>query len=451
MISDTIVAPATPHGIGGIAVVRLSGPQSLLVVHKLLNNNNLRTPFKPRHATLVNLWDDNNIAIDESILTFFEAPNSYTGEDLIEISCHGSPVVVEKIISTCCHFGARIAGPGEFTQRAFINGKMDLVQAEAVASLIHSQSEESSRLNLRLLHGALSKKLNTLRQKLIDAVSMVEFELDISEDELLPDLNNQVLKILTDQIGHVKSLLGSYKQARMLNHGALVVIAGPPNVGKSTLLNTLSETDRAITSNLPGTTRDAIDVPLLLDGVPINLVDTAGIHHAVEKIEQEGVSRTFNYLKKADLIIFVHDPGLVETPFGDYPKNIPIIEIINKVDLLNKTETGSLHNTYSKRLFLSAKTGFNIKLLKQQIKKSLGISSSLSDRITITTNRQQRALKQCHDKLNAAIDILNNSRCAYELVSIELREALDSIGMILGKTTPDDILKNVFNQFCVGK
>lgn len=449
MISDTIVAPATPYGIGGIAVVRLSGSQSLLIVNKLINNNHLG--LKPRYATLVNIQDEGGVVIDESVVTFFKAPNSYTGEDSIEISCHGSPVVVDKIISTCCHFGARIAEPGEFTKRAFINGKMDLVQAEAVASLIHSQSEESSRLNLRLLHGELSKKLNAFQQSLIGAISKVEFELDISEDELQPDLNNQVSSLVKKQIKQIQALLSSYKQARLLNRGALVVIAGPPNVGKSTLLNTLSETDRAITSHLPGTTRDAIDVPLILDGVPINLVDTAGIRQTSEGIEREGVNRTFNYLKKAALIILVHDPELIETLYGDYPHGVPVLEIMNKVDLLTKTELESTQRTHSNRLFLSAKTGFNVELLKRQIKASLGISSSLSDNITITTSRQQRTLKHCFDKLNATAELLNSPRCAYELVSIELREALDAIGAILGQTTPDDILNNIFNQFCVGK
>ena len=451
MISDTIVAPATPYGIGGIAVVRLGGPQSLLIAHKLLNNNKLYPKLQPRHAVLFNIQDENGVVIDESVVTFFKAPNSYTGEDLFEISCHGNPVIVDKIISTCCHFGARIAGPGEFTKRAFVNGKMDLIQAEAVASLIHSQSEESSHLNLRLIHGELSKKLNIFQQKLIDIVSMVEFELDISEDELQPDLNNQVSAIVKNQITQIGELLGSYKQARLLNHGALVVIAGLPNVGKSTLLNTLSESDRAITSHLPGTTRDAINVPLILDGVPINLVDTAGIRQPSEEVEREGVSRTFDYLKKADLIIVVHDSKLAMDSYADYPENIPIVEVINKVDLLNKTDFETLQKTSPKQLFLSAKTGFNIKRLKQQIKTSLGIHGSLSDNVTITTNRQQRALKHCFDKLNTAYELLNSPRSAYELVSIELREALDSIGIILGNTTPDDILKNIFNQFCVGK
>ncbi len=451
MTSDTIVAPATPYGIGGIAVVRLSGPQATLVFHKLINNNDLQSKLKVRHATLINLQDESGIAIDESIATFFKAPNSYTGEDLIEISCHGSPVVVDKTISACCYFGARIAEPGEFTKRAFINGKMDLVQAEAVASLIHSQSVESSHLNLRLLHGELSDKLNIFRQKLIDAISMVEFELDISEDELMPDLNNQMQAVVNEQIKQIQELLGSYKQTRMLNRGALVVIAGPPNVGKSTLLNILSETNRAITSHLPGTTRDAINVPLILGGVPINLVDTAGIRQTREEVEMEGVSRTFDYLKKADLVILVHDSGQIETPYHKYPKNIPIIELINKVDLFTKTELEATKRSHSGQILLSAKTGFNVPQLKQQIKTSLGISVALSDNITITTSRQQRALKHCFDKLNTTIELLNNPRCAYELISIELREALSALDTILGKTTPDDILNNIFNQFCIGK
>jgi len=451
MISDTIVAPATPYGIGGIAVVRLSGPQSLLIAHKLINNNGIGVVLKPRFATFVNLQDETGAAIDESILTFFQSPKSYTGEDLIEISCHGNPIVVDKIISLCCRLGARIAEPGEFTKQAFINGKMDLIQAEAVTSLIHAQSEKSSQLNLRILQGELSKKLNDIRENLVHSISIVEFELDISEEKLQPDLNNQLLSIINELMQQISKLLGSYKQARMLNLGATVVIAGPPNVGKSTLLNALSESNRAITSALPGTTRDAVDVRLILDGVPITLIDTAGIRKSTEKIEQEGVNRAINYLKKADLIILVHDPALVDVPTITIPENVPTIELMNKSDLLSDSQRKQLKRTHSGRIFLSAKTGDNIHSLKQQIKTSLGVGGSLSDTVTTTTSRQHNALKDCHNKLNAAVELLNSPRCAYELIAIELRDALDAIGVILGKTTPDDILNNIFNQFCVGK
>jgi tRNA modification GTPase len=451
MISDTIVAPATPYGIGGIAVVRLSGPRSIFIVGNLINNNSSAANLKPRVATLFNLQDETGAAIDESIITFFQSPNSYTGEDLIEISCHGNPIVVDKIISNCCRLGARIAEPGEFTKRAFINGKMDLVQAEAVTSLIHSQSAESSQLNLRILRGELSQKLNDISKNLVHAVSIVEFELDISEERLQPDLNNQLLSMINELVQKISKLLESHKQARMLNHGATVVIAGAPNVGKSTLLNALTETDRAITSTSPGTTRDAIDVRLVLDGVPINLIDTAGIHNSTEEIEQKGINKTFNYLKKADLIIIVHDPGLVDVPPLKSPENIPAIDIMNKSDLLSDSQSKHLKGTHRERIFLSAKTEDNVHLLKQQIKISLGVGGSLSDTVTTTTSRQHNALKDCHNKLNAATELLNSPRCAYEIIAIELREALDAVGVILGKTTPDDILHNIFNQFCVGK
>jgi len=451
MVFETIVAPATPYGIGGISVVRMSGPQSMLIVQNLFSNGSLKSKLRPRVATLVNLQDETGAVLDESILTFFPTPNSYTGEDLIEISCHGNPVIVNKIISTCCHLGARIAEPGEFTKRAFINGKMDLVQAEAVTSLIHSQSEESSQLNLRLLQGELSKKLNKIRKILIQAVSAVEFELDISEESLQPELKNQLLSMVIELDQQIGKLLGSYKQARMLNRGATVVIAGLPNVGKSTLLNALTDTERAITSNMPGTTRDAIDVGLILDGVPINLIDTAGIRKSSEKIEIEGVNRTFSYLKQADLIIAVHNPGMMDLPSFVFSDNIPIIEIINKSDLLSDSEHKRLQQEHSDQLFLSAKTRENILLLKQQIKTSLGVSGSLSDSVTATTNRQHQALKGCHNNLKAAAELLGRSHCPYELIAIELRDSLEDIGIILGKTTPDDILNNIFNQFCVGK
>jgi len=445
MSSDTIVAPATPHGFGGIAVVRLSGSQSKFISSKLLNNNCLDRKFSPKTATLSNIYDENGRPIDETVYTYFISPNSYPGEDLIEVSCHGNPNIVEKIVSVCCAYGARIAEPGEFTRRAFINGKVDLVQAESVASLINSQSEESSKLNLRLLRGELSGKLNTIRAELINVLSLIEFELDISEDELLPDLENQLKSIIDTLIVKIDLLLVSYRQARLLNKGAVVVIAGAPNVGKSTLLNALTETHRAITSDLPGTTRDAIDVPLVLNGVPINLIDTAGIRDSDEIIEKEGVRRSVDYMNKADLIILVDDNTSCKACKIDTPKDIATIKIINKIDL------ESNRGNFEDALPVSAKMGEGLNQLKQNIKQLLGISSALADTLSITTSRQQLSLKNCRNNLNTSIELLDNSNISYELLSIEIRDALESIGAILGKTTPDDILNNIFGQFCVGK
>lgn len=451
MISDTIVAPATPHGIGGIAVVRIGGPQSLSILGKLINNKDLGPELTHKSVQFLKLFDDNSYQIDETICTFFKSPSSYTGEDLVEVSCHGNPIIVEKIVLACIHFGARMAEPGEFTQRAYVNGKMDLIQAEAVASLIHAKSEESSVLNLRLLSGELSSQLSEIRDELINIASLIEFELDISEDDLQPNLIEKVSSVVVNLQGQVGQLLRSYQQARLLNKGALVVIAGAPNVGKSTLLNALSESDRAITSSLPGTTRDAIDVPLILDGVPINLVDTAGIREAREEIEQEGVRRSVDYLNRSDLIISVHDLSTLGTRSISPTNEIPIIEILNKVDLMDKNDINIIENSDNSILFLSAKTGENIDILRQQIKKSLGISSVLTDTLSIINSRQQIALKNCEKKLNASLELLKDTDTAFELLSIEIREALDAVDSLLGKTTPDDILNNVFNHFCVGK
>ena len=451
MSSDTIVAPATPYGVGGIAVVRLNGPHAKQIVYKLINNKVLSTEMVPRKASVFKLVDEHGGEIDETVITYFKAPASYTGEDLTEIACHGNPVLVDKIVDTCCKHGARIAEPGEFTKIAYINGKLDLIQAEAVAALIHSQSEESSQLNFRLLKGDLSKKILQLQADLISVLGIVEFELDISEEELQPDLKRRVFEAVQKQINTVQNLLSSYKQARMLNRGALVVITGAPNVGKSTLLNTLTETDRAITSEQPGTTRDAINVPLLLDGVPINLVDTAGLRRSTDDVEIEGVKRTFNYLKDADLIIHVHETENKNVVHNGPQSDIPKINAINKADLMNNEQLNKLQKTFSDYLAISAKTGFNIGELKKLIKSSLGINTALSNSVSITNQRQQRALLGCLSNLKSARVLLPSADVAYELVSIELRDALNDIDAILGKTTPDDILNNIFGKFCVGK
>ncbi len=450
MTLDTIVAPATPYGIGGIAIVRLSGSASLCIGGKLLNNNSLKDKIVHQKANFFNIYDKNQNRLDEVVCTFFKGPQSYTGEDVIEISCHGNPLIVDQIVSACIEFGARLAEPGEFTRRAFINGKMDLIQAESVAALIHSKSEEGNLLNLRLLSGELSKNFYDIQEQLIGAVSSVEFEIDISEEELQPKLVEELSEAMAVLKSKIDNLLGSHRQARMLNRGALVVLAGKPNVGKSTLLNSLSESDRAITSALPGTTRDTIDVPLLINGVPINLVDTAGISNSAEGLEAEGVRRSVDFINKADLVILVNnifEPTENDVPL---PDNTPFIQIINKSDLLESAN--SLHKNVSENsLLVSAKTGKGLDDLKAQIKKSLGISNKLTDVLSITTARQFIALKSCQKNIEAVIALLAEPEITYELISIEIREALNSIGAILGKTTPDDILNNIFNQFCVGK
>lgn len=448
MNSETIAAPATPYGFGGIAVVRLSGQSAVEICLKLLKNSGIDMVLKHQTAVVAKIFDQNDNQIDEVVCTHFKGPNSYTGEDVVEISCHGNPVIVDRIVSACVGHGARIADPGEFTRRAFLNGKIDLIQAESVASLIHSKSTESSSLNLRLLAGELSRNLSTIQNELIRIASLVEFEIDISEDELQPNLSEGLISSSLEIIKRIKQLSESYKQARMLNRGALVVIVGKPNVGKSTLLNALSDSDRAITSDVPGTTRDAVDVSLIMNGVPINLFDTAGIRVSDEEIEAEGVRRSINYMHNADLIIFLGEYSDSGDPSISLPENIPTIRAINKIDLLDK---GEKLLEKGDRLYLSAKTGKGIQRLREQIKDALGISGNISDTLSVTTNRQFQSLNNCKNNIEEAVSLLDKPEVAYELVSIEIQEALNNIGIILGKTTPDDILNNIFNRFCVGK
>jgi tRNA modification GTPase len=453
MTPDTIVAPATPYGFGGLSVVRLSGVNAHALIKRCSRHRDGSVPkLKHRVTTLVTLHDNDGGAFDKAMVVFFKGPNSYTGEDLVEISCHGSPVIVQTLVSVLTKSGARLAEPGEFTRRALINGKLDLVQAEAVAALIHAQTNESSRLNYQLMRGELSVKLLSLRQHLVDLLSQVELELDVSEDELQPDLMNQVRRILEPLLTDIKTLLSTYHQGRLLTRGALVVIAGPPNVGKSTLLNALSETARAITSTAPGTTRDPIDISLFIDGVPITLVDTAGLRKSGGPIEREGISRARNYLEKADLILYIGDNTVLphENDFAA-SKGIPVIYIVNKGDLLTKPVKDKTALDYPDYLIISALKNVGLSILKRKLKERLGISGALTHTVALTTERQHDALRRCQENLRRSLAMLSVSKIEFELLSIELREGLTALDEILGKTTPEDLLNNIFNRFCVGK
>jgi tRNA modification GTPase len=453
MTPDTIVAPATPYGFGGLSVVRLSGVDARTLINDCTHLQDGSTAkFTHRVTTRVTLHDDSGNAFDEAMVVFFKGPNSYTGEDLVEISCHGSPVIVQKLVSVFTQSGARLAEPGEFTRRAFLNGKLDLVQAEAVAALIHAQTNESSRLNYRLIQGELSTKLLSVRQILIDLISMVEFELDISEEELQSGLANQLCKKLEPLLNTIKSLLSTYHQGRLLTRGALVVISGPPNVGKSTLLNALSETERAITSSAPGTTRDPIDISLFIDDVPITLVDTAGLRKTRGSVESEGISRARNYLEKADLILYLGDNKVLP---GDNSytaaKEIPVLNIVNKCDLLTRPVKEKIAEDFPDYIIISALNDIGLTALKQKLKDRLGISGALTHTVALTSGRQHDALNRCQENVRHSLTLLSASNIEFELISIELREGLSALDEILGKTTPEDLLNNIFNRFCVGK
>ncbi len=387
----------------------------------------------------------------ETVVTCYKNPNSYTGEDLVEISCHGNPVIVDKIIRSACDLGARIAEPGEFTRRAFINGKLDLVQAEAVAGLIHAQSTHSSRANLHLLKGELSQKLIDLRQRIIQLLAGIEFELDISEDDLDPELVPRSVGIIETLISEVSYLLSTYYQGKLLNSGARIVIAGKPNVGKSTLMNALVQSERAIVSTTPGTTRDTIDATIIIDGVPLTLVDTAGLRDTGEEIELEGVRRTRDQIATADLVLVLFEPtDKLSTDSLNLPGPTKIIPIINKFDTVPPSRRSGLA-AGDDVLMISAINKAGIDQVRATIKSTLKLSVPDSAEILLTTNRQHRALTDCKRALSSAVQHLQAAQVPFELVAVDLRDGLSAIDRLLGQTTADDILQHVFNKFCVGK
>lgn len=440
MMSDTIVAPATPPGYGGVSIVRISGSLSIALTKKICKR---RSSFSHRRPTLSSVYNNAGNIIDNAVITFFENPQSYTGEDVLEISCHGNPIIVDQIVSTVCGFGARLADPGEFTKRAFLNGKLDLVQAESVSKLIESRSIEAANINSKILSGSLSKTLNTIRESVVGVLAELEFEFDISENEsLIPNLITKSYKIINNNILACKNLVASYEEGRLFNHGARVVIYGNPNVGKSTLLNALIGKDRAITSDMPGTTRDTVDADIVLGGIPVTLIDTAGIRSASSGVESAGIKRSFDEIKNADLLINVvtSEDGVAEKT---QTKNTLIV--FNKIDLVvpSKKMTDIIP--------VSALLGDGIAGLKNTIKEKLISKNTPGSDIVLTTRRQEIAITGCKNSLSASLKYLNKDAPELEIVAFELRDSINHIDALMGKTTVDDILNKVFSGFCVGK
>ena len=440
MMSDTIVAPATPPGYGGISIVRISGSLSTKLTKQICKK---RSSFSHRRPTLSSVYNGAGKIIDNAVFTFFKSPHSYTGEDVLEISCHGNPIIVDQIVSTICSLGARLADPGEFTKRAFLNGKLDLVQAESVSKLIESRSIEAANINNKILSGSLSKKLNTIRESLAGVLAELEFEFDISENELLtPNLISKSHNIINNNILACKKLIASYVDGRLFNHGARVVIYGNPNVGKSTLLNALLGKDRAITSEVPGTTRDTVDADIVLGGIPVTLIDTAGIRSASSSVESAGIKRSYDEIKNADLLLNV------VTGEGDVAEKVQIkntLIVFNKIDLVAPSEKPS------DIIPVSALLGDGIAGLKNTIKERLISKNTSGSDIVLTTRRQEIAITGCKNSLSASLKYLNKDAPELEIVAFELRDSINYIDALMGKTTVDDILNKVFSGFCVGK
>ena len=332
---DTVVAQSTPYGYGGIGVVRVTGPDSLRILGSLTNlpKKRLRA-LKPRVVYKEVILDENKEPFDDAVLTYFKGPESYTGEDLVEISCHGSPYILKYILDLCINYGACPAGPGEFTKRAFINGKIDLMQAESVANLVSASSHRGVSIAHNGLRGALSKEISLVRDKIINVLGYSEHLLDVSEEDIVATNISYIINKATKIHEKVQKLMKTYNTCRIMTSGAVVVLCGPPNSGKSTLFNALVGSDRAIVNKDPGTTRDLLDALIIVDGVPITLVDTAGLRESENDVENEGIQKALGYMKSADLALFINDMTQMDVPTE--PIDNMLLKEISTVNVYNK-------------------------------------------------------------------------------------------------------------------
>jgi len=444
---DLIAAPATPPGRGAVAMVRVSGSGLDALVLPLTGRQNLT----PRHAHYVPFLDDSGEVIDRGLSLYFQGPGSYTGEDMLELYCHGSPVIVEMLLQRLFQLGARPARPGEFTQRAFLNGRLDLAQAEAVASLIDSTSGQAARAAQRSLEGTFSQNIHALVTSLTAIRVQVEAAIDFSDEDIDLIDQQEISATLQAVVGELGRLRSRAEQGRLLEEGMTVVIAGPPNAGKSSLLNAMAERETAIVTDIAGTTRDVLRERIQIDGMPLHVIDTAGLREGGDVIEREGMRRAKEAMNSADRILLVVDscrPMEAWATVAELPENIPVTKVYNKVDLSGETsrvetgETGAV-------VYLSAKTGQGLELLRTHLKHCMGFEAEAEDVIS-ARRRHLEALDQTLQFLRSAADELVRGN-AFELAAENLRLAQRVLGEITGEVTSDDLLGQIFAEFCIGK
>ncbi|MBZ0180727.1 MAG: tRNA uridine-5-carboxymethylaminomethyl(34) synthesis GTPase MnmE [Melioribacteraceae bacterium] len=446
---DTITAIATPPGEGAISIIRISGNDSFAVADKIFSGK-VRLIDAVTHTIHYGKIRKGEEIIDDVLVSVFRNPNSFTGEDSIEISTHGNQLICGKIIELLVDSGVRLAEPGEFTKRAFLNGKLDLAQAEAVADIISARGEASLRGARNQLDGILSSKVNFLREMLINTSSLVELELDFAEEDLefmsLEQIDTNIVKVLDE----IEKLLSTYSFGRVLKDGINVALVGKPNVGKSSLLNYMLKEARAIVSEIPGTTRDTIREDFTFDGIYFKIYDTAGIRLTEDSIEKEGVERSRNVIKNADVVVFLNDinEGLDEelhSTLLNLTDDHRIITVLNKIDIF------SGEHLKKPVKYISALTGEGIEELLISIKEKAISSQSYSEKTAIVSNiRHYQSLKRAKESLLNARETVK-TRLSGEFLSVDLRDAESALGEIIGIVTTDDILNNIFSKFCIGK
>ena len=453
--TDNIVALATPSGTGAIAVIRVSGPEAIILVDKLFKSIKGKALAQQKSHTihLGNIVDDDKI-LDEALVSIFKGPHSYTGENVVEISCHGSPFIQQQIIQLLLRNGCRAASAGEFTLRAFLNGKMDLSQAEAVADLIASDSEAAHDIAMQQMRGGFSNEIQELRQELLNFASLIELELDFSQEDVEFADRTQFNELLTRISTVLKKLIDSFALGNVIKNGIPVAIVGQPNVGKSTLLNVLLNEERAIVSEIAGTTRDTVEDHICIKGIGFRFIDTAGIRETVDVVEKIGIERTFEKIEKARLIIYLFD-GMEfdKTELKQIQQRYPnkrLLPICNKMDLLNPNQKEKIASEIPDVLFLSAKLKEGISELETRL-LSLVDSGALSGDTTIVTNsRHYDALLKALEEIQKVKEGLDMDLSS-DLMAIDIRQALYHLGEITGSVTTDDLLGNIFSNFCIGK
>lgn len=452
----TICAISTPPGMGATAMIRISGPDAFSIAGSIFQTPSDIARLQPNRAKFVSIVDnseDKQTLLDQAVVTKFAAPHSFTGEDVVEISCHGSVFIQQRIIELLIANGCRMAAPGEFTQRAFLNGKLDLPQAEAIADLIEAQSESAHQLAMRQLRGELSGKMAVLRDELLQMASLIELELDFSEEEVEFADRTALLDLLSNIKAEVHRLLQSYRWGTMLKNGIPVAIAGEPNVGKSTLLNALLQRERAIVSDIPGTTRDTIEDSFTLNGTLFRFIDTAGIRESDDTVERLGIERTFNAIRQAAIVLWVVDARKSDKEIEAELANVPqaVNSDVTKIILIgNKSDLLPHPSERNKQLIpISAKQGENLDAVLREI-DSFVRENRVQDAVMLTSARHQSLLAGILSATERAEEGLRN-QVPTDLVAEDIRMALHDLGELTGTISTDDILNNIFGKFCIGK
>lgn len=460
--NSTIAALATPNGVGAIGVIRLSGTAALHIAEKVFRGKKL-SKQQSHTAHFGVLYDiESQIIIDEVLVTIFKAPKSYTGEDVVEISCHGSPFILQQALAVLVRCGARLAEPGEFTMRAFLNGKMDLAQAEAVADLIQAESHTAHQTAINQIRGSFSSQIQQLRQQLIDFVALLELELDFSEEDVEFADRLRLLQIVQDLLNSVKELLRASVQGNLFKEGIITVIAGRPNSGKSTLLNALLNEERAIVSDIAGTTRDVIEEKITIDGILFRLIDTAGIREATDTIEKLGIQKTFEKVARASILLYVFDTSaaseitIAEDLEKIQRKGLHLLLVGNKTDLCHEHQLGMLHYSiresgYDYPIFeISALNKANLEDLKDYLVAIIKSSNVTQEQTTTANTRHYQSLIEAEAELSHVAAGLKSGQSS-ELLSLNIRHTLFALGKITGEITNEDILSSIFSKFCIGK